>query len=284
MRHLVLIKMLTAAIALFLSANCGNTVMTTPEVHAIAADRITLDPDDSVWENAPTHIAKLILQDLVEPRQMEPTTAEVRVKAITKDGQIAFRMEWSDDTLNDAPGPRKPVDAAAVQLPAVIQANAPAPQMGEQGMTVEIAYWRADWQASVNGRPDGIRALHPNASVDHHPYEAKPLENNEEARRRAELRYAPAKALGNVRSGPREVAFEDLIAEGPGTLTPAPARHTSGTGKWSDTGWAVVFVRPIPNGFSATRPTQVAFAVWEGTHGEAGSRKMRTGWINLLAK
>lgn len=269
----------------FLSlTSCSRAVVTTPDVQAVAAERISLDPNDNVWNNAPLHASKLILQDLVEPRLMEASTQEVFVKAITNGGEIAFRLEWADDSQNDLPGPREFVDAAAVQLPIKIEASIPAPQMGEVGKTVQISYWRADWQAIVEGRADEITALHPNASVDHYPFQAKSLEKDPEAQARAALRYAPARALGNNRSGPRETPVEDLIAEGPGTLSPNPQSFSKGKGVRTKTGWAIVLTRPIPEGLSAAQPTQVAFAVWEGSHGETGARKMRTGWVNLLMK
>lgn len=273
-----------AAIAFAFALSCGRTVVPTPDVQAVAAERISLDPNDAVWDNAPLHISKLILQDLVEPRLMEPSTQEVQVKAITNGGQIAFRIEWADATQNDLPGPQRFIDAAAVQLPVRIEPSVPAPQMGEAGKTVHISYWRADWQAIVDGRADEIASIYPNASVDHYPYQAKPLENDPNAKSQAELRYAPARSLGNPRSGPRPSPVEDLIAEGPGTLSPNPQAFSNGKGVRTNSGWAVVLTRPVPDGLSALQPTQVAFAIWEGAHGETGARKMRTGWVQLLQK
>ena len=58
-----------------------------------------------VWDNVSLHASKMILQDLVEPRLMEPSTPEVQVKAITNGTEIAFRLEWPDETQNDMPGP-----------------------------------------------------------------------------------------------------------------------------------------------------------------------------------
>lgn len=277
------VSVLTAAALLF-AVSCGKTEVPTPDVQAVAAERITLDPNDGIWTNVPVHASRLILQDLVEPRLMEASTQEVRVKAITNDGQIAFRLEWVDSSQNDLPSPKMFMDAAAVQLPIKIEASAPAPQMGEVGKTVEISYWRADWQAIVDGRADEITAIHPNASVDHYPFQARPLDKDPEAKARAEFRYAPARALGNSRSGPREKPVEDLIAEGPGTLTPNPSGSSNGKGMRTADGWAIVLTRPIPEGLSPAQPTQIAFAVWEGSHGETGARKMRTGWVNLLMK
>jgi DMSO reductase family type II enzyme heme b subunit len=94
-------------------------------------------------------------------------------------------------------------------------------------------------------------------------------------------RYAPARALGNLMSGPREKAVEDLVAEGPGTLTRAATTTSEGRGEWTEDGWRVVISRPLPREFGGESPAQIAFAVWEGSRDEVGARKMRTGWISL---
>jgi DMSO reductase family type II enzyme heme b subunit len=93
--------------------------------------------------------------------------------------------------------------------------------------------------------------------------------------------YAPARSLENPMSGARTVPVQDLIAEGPGTLRAADKILSSGSGKHSQAGWTVVIVRPFPSGAQLGGRTQVAFAVWEGSHQEVGARKMRTAWIPL---
>jgi len=279
-------RFLTFAIVLSMlfAISCRRVQTPTPEVNVAQAKEITLDPNAAVWDAVSLHVSKLILQDLVEPRLMEPSTPEVQVKAITNGTEIAFRLEWADESQSDMPGPRHFIDGCAVQLPAKVDANVPAPQMGEVNKTVEIAFWRADWQAIVEGRADNINSIYPNASVDHYPSEAKPLENDPNAKAEAGLRYAPARALGNRRAGPRDQPVEDLIAEGPSTLSPAPNAVSKGNGVRTKNGWAVVITRPNPSGFSAATPSQIAFAVWEGSHTEVGARKMRTGWVPLILK
>lgn len=276
--------LLVVLVSLFAAA-CSRTQVATAEVQVAQVPEITLDPDAGVWANVPLHISKMIPQDLVDPRVMQPSTAEVQVKAISDGQQIAFRLEWLDDTQNDMPGPKHFIDGCAVQIPAKIEANVPAPQMGETGKTVEIAFWRADWQAIVEGRAtDDIKSIYPNASIDHYPSTASSLEGNPQALADAAARYAPAKAVGNRRSGPREQPVEDMIAEGPGTLTPAAATTSQGKGIRTKTGWAVVISRPVPAAFSSSTPSQTAFAVWEAAHGEVGARKMRTGWVPMMLK
>lgn len=282
MKKAIFISLIILSFLLF--ASCRRTVVTTPDVQVVAAQKLTFDANDSVWNNAPTHGSKLILQDLVEPRLMEASTQEVRVQAVTDGKEIAFRIEWLDETPNDKAAPHGFIDGCAVQLPVQIAESVPAPQMGETGKTVQISYWRADWQAIVDGRADSITSIYPNAKPDHYPFDAESLKNNPQAQQEAALRYAPARALGNNRQGPREQPVEDLIAEGPGTLSPNPQAFSKGKGVRTKTGWAVVITRPLPEGFSKEKPSQIAFAVWEGSKGETGARKMRTGWVNLIMK
>jgi DMSO reductase family type II enzyme heme b subunit len=282
MKSRLLIALLVLMIGLGVA--CRQAIVGTPDVQVVSAAKISLEPNDSVWNNAPVHVSKLILQDLVEPRLMEPSTQEVQVRAVTDGKEIAFRIEWLDESKDDVPGPARMMDGVAVQLPAKVDVNVPAPQMGETGKTVEISYWRADWQAIVEGRADDITSIYPNAKPDHYPFDAKSLEKDPEAQKQAALRYSPARALGNGREGPRTQPVEDLIAEGPGTLSPGPNQFSKGKGARTSTGWAVVITRPVPAGFTKEAPSSIAFAVWQGAHKETGARKMRTGWVNLLMK
>lgn len=267
-----------------LTWSCGPGVHRTTEVSAIPTARLPSDPSDPAWNDAPEFAAKLLPQDLVEPRLMKASTPEILVRALTSSGEIAFRLEWTDSEQNDLPGAGRFLDACGIQIPAKIEPELPDPQMGSPGKGVEIAYWRADWQASVNGRPDTIQALFPNATVDHYPFEAHSLTPGSDTQKEFARRYAPADAVGNRRSGPREAPVEDLIAEGPGTLSPAAKTISRGKGVFGKTGWRVVIVRPLPAGLAPKTRTQVAFAVWQGSQQESGARKMRTGWNALAAK
>ena len=263
------------------SVACQRAPVAAPEVIAVSAATLPDDPAAALWQDAPEHIAKLLPQDLVEPRVLTPTTPDVRVRAITNGTDIAFRLEWADADLNDLPGAGRFIDGCAVQVPQQADANAPDPQMGNVGRGVQIAYWRADWQASVNGRADTIKELYPHASIDHYPFDAPSLEKGSDAQAQMARRYAPADAVGNRRAGPRTSAVEDLVAEGPGTITPAPSTSSRGRGVRTPAGWAVVITRALPDGLSTTSRTQVAFAVWQGAAQEAGARKMRSGWVGL---
>ena len=50
-----------AAIAL-VSTSCRKQPVRTPEVVAVSAGKLPLEPSDPVWEDAPEHLAKLVPQ------------------------------------------------------------------------------------------------------------------------------------------------------------------------------------------------------------------------------
>ncbi len=272
---------LTLLLGAALSCSSGVPPGSPSEVAALHAAALPTDPGDTIWKKAPVYTAALLQQDMVEPRLLEQSTGKVEVQAITDGKGIVFRLQWIDASKDDLPGVGRFSDACAVQLPAQVQGDMPAPQMGESGKGVEITYWRAFWQSAVDGREDTIKALYPGAAVDHYPFEAAPLEKGSEAQREAEKRYAPARALENPMAGPRKSPVQDLVAEGPGTIRPAPETRSSGRGVRTADGWAVVLQRPLPAGLGLGGRSQVAFAVWEGGHLEAGSRKMRSVWVPL---
>lgn len=241
-------------------------------------------PTDAAWREIAPAVVPLIPQDMVEPRQLAPTTPQVSVRALTDGTRLAFLLEWADASTDDIVRPAEFTDACAVQLPAVVAADVPAPQMGEPGRPVEITYWRASWQAVIDGRPDTVRALYPGASVDHYPFEAPPLQDDPAAEQAMAKRYAPARAAGNEMAEPRTRPVEDLIAEGPGTLSPAPKQESAGSGKRTPGGWSVMLVRPLPANLGAGQRSQVAFAVWDGAHREVGARKMRSVWVPIATE
>ena len=278
------IKLFCVAALVTAIGACRPAPVPVPEVVAVRSATLPEEPNDPAWANAPEHIALLLLQDLVEPRLMQPSTPEVRVRALTNGTQIAFRLEWPDAEANDLPGAGRFPDGCAIQVPQKTDVTAPDPHMGQAGRGVQITYWRADWQASVNGRADTIQELYPNATVDHYPFDAPSLERGSEAHSQMARRYAPADAVGNRRGGPRTSAVEDLIAEGPGTISAAPVTASRGRGDRTPQGWAVVITRAMPDGLTPVARTQIAFAVWEGAAQEAGARKMRSAWVGLAMR
>lgn len=273
---------LPVLLALLLAGGCKKAPVAANEVIAVQVGQLPSSSTDAAWEAAPEYAARLIPQDLVEPRLPQASTPEVRVQALSNGQEIAFRLRWADAEQNDTAGPGRFVDACAVQLPAKLMPNPPAPQMGESGGAVQIAYWRADWQAWVNGRVDDIKSIYPNAEITHYPFNAQSLEKGSPEQKETAKRYAPAEAAGNRRQGTRQSAVESLLAEGPGTLSPNPAIAVKGGGAYAEKGWSVMMVRPLPEGLAPKARTSVAFAIWQGSNKEAGARKMRSGWVPLI--
>lgn len=271
-------------VLMLVAASCSRGPKLANEVVATQSANLPATPDDSAWDRAPEFHAKLLPQDLVEPRLMTPSTAEVAVRALTNGSDIAFRLEWPDTSKSDLPGPAKMVDACAIQIPEKVEKDLPEPQMGQDGKPVQVTYWRADWQASVDGRGDTIQDIYPNATVDHYPFQSKAVEPGSPVQKEMAARYAPARTLGNIRSGPRAVPVEDLVAHGPGTLAPGPSLGAKGKGSYKTDRWSVVISRKLPGGLGVNQRTHIAFAVWQGSQQESGARKMRSGWVPLARR
>jgi DMSO reductase family type II enzyme heme b subunit len=271
-----------AAVTLLAIVACAAPAPpTAPEVQAVWRDALPAAPEGGAWKGIPQYQADMIPQDLVDPRLLKPSTARLGVQAATDGTKVAFRLTWADATRNELPGSAQFSDACAIQVPQRTAPDLPDPQMGQAGRPVEISFWRASWQASVAGREDTIRSIHPGAVVDHYPFEAPSLQPGSEAQQTFATRYAPAAALGARREGPRERPVEDLVAEGPGTLRPAVGPASEGSGRRTADGWEVLIVRPLPNGLTPGGRSQVAFGVWDGSQGEVGARKMRSGWVPM---
>lgn len=268
-------------LVVLVGAACGGPPPAPlPEVVAYFRAALPQGPEDPVWQEIPGYRADLLLQDLVEPRQLVVTTPYVEVQAVHDGSRIAFRLSWVDETRDDLPGAARFSDACAVQLAPDPGPDLPAPQMGEPGRPVAITCWRASWQAVLDGRPHEVTSLYPRAYPDHYPFTAPALEPGSPEQQELERLYAPARALGNVMEG-RQSAVEDLVASGPGTLRSAEDQISTGRGVRRPEGWEVQLVRSLPAGVIAQRRGAVAFAVWDGAHEEVGARKMRTGWIPL---
>jgi hypothetical protein len=281
-------RLASLAAALAAVAACGRGPIINPaDVRAVRTTGAlpATDPDSRLWEAAPEHPAKLMVQDVTEPRLTKPGVELVNVRALHDGETIVFRLDWVDATRDLVPDVGRSSDAAAIQFPLLPGADVPDAAMGQLGKGVQIGYWKAVWQDDVEragtGR-DRIAALHPNASIDHYPAQAAG-----DARDEMERRYAPASAAGNPILTARNGAVQEIVAEGFGSATPARGQRATGRGVWTNGRWHVAIARPLVEGEDAAnlqpgQTTYVAFAVWDGAEAHAGARKMRSGWIRLL--
>ncbi len=245
------------------------------------------DPLSPAWGAAREVVVPLLLQDTAEPRLLGKGVETVRVRALRDDRRIAFRLSWADAAVDDLTDVDRSTDAAAIQFPVLgTREGIPDSRMGQEGRPVSISFWRASWQRRVEGGSHGVAALYPNAAIDHYPPEAV---RDPEARRRLRGLYEPPVAVGNpVARRTITSPVEDLVAEGFGTLSPAPEQRSTGKGVHRDGRWSVVITRPLDPAAGpgaslvAGRSTFFALAVWDGGRNQRGSLKMRSIWVPLV--
>ncbi|MBI4602049.1 MAG: hypothetical protein HY721_08815 [Planctomycetes bacterium] len=289
MKRIPLALSLASAAALAAIASCTRQEKPPPVPPSeVLARRVkgalpAADPASGEWAAAPEHVSKLLLQDQTEPKLAQATVESVRVRALHDGQKIAFCMEWLDASADRLSGPSRFSDAAAVQVPLAAGGDVPDAAMGQRKKAVRIHLWKAEWQEELEKGVDPVKALYPNVTVDHYPYD----QADAKARPAMEALYAPAKALGNPVAARRSDApTQDLAAEGFGTLTPLHEQVSTGRGVHDGKRWAVTIARPLdPREGEALRAgarTYAAFAVWDGAAGNVGARKMRTTWIPLL--
>jgi DMSO reductase family type II enzyme heme b subunit len=285
MRHGVVVVLALGALA-----GCAREpAVDTRQVSArLVTEELPMeDPASRLWNSVPDHPARLMVQDVTEPRLVEPGVELVRVRALHDGRWVVFRLEWEDAGADLIPESGRSSDAAAIQFPVGAGADVPDAAMGEQGQGVLIWYWKAAWQAdderAAAGDGDRIATLYPHATTDHYPFEANP-----EARGEMERRYAPARAAGNpVAVRPHAGPVQVLSAEGFGNTTIAGVQQAAGRGVWQNGRWTATIARPLEAGrdlaaLEAGTRTYVAFAIWDGASGHAGARKMRSGWVPLV--
>lgn len=236
------------------------------------------DPFAPAWDEASEFEGTLAPQNVTQPMLATPGVNRVRVRALHNGTWIAFRLEWDDRTKDDLLGSGRFSDAAAIQFPSAAGAL-PSPMMGHPGGPVTIAYWKAAWQV-----PDQLDALYPNRPPGYYPYQSA----QGDARAPMEALYGPARNVHNpLLERPDGAPVALAQAEGFGSLTSVRDYRSDGVGVHRDGHWYTVLSFPMGAGgvasLSPGHANNVAFAVWEGTAQNVGSRKMRSeAWVALV--
>jgi len=213
------------------------------------------------WSRIPGVELTLTVQQVVYPI-IGTGTPVVVARAIHTEDRLYIGLQWQDQTLDESSRAVEDfTDAAAVQFPGVAASTVPFVCMGQADQAVNIWYWRADNQV---GAPDW-RAPHvPDGYVDEYPSTAD--------------LYFPAREAGNLTAQAGGGA-QNLVAGGFGMLSPADQQVVMGQGHYEDGRWSVVFARasepPGPNQptFDGRTPTDIAFAVWNGSNDERNGKK-----------
>ncbi|MCA1837922.1 MAG: ethylbenzene dehydrogenase-related protein, partial [Actinobacteria bacterium] len=183
--------------------------------HLISGE-IPTTPDDPAWGKIPTIVLPLSGQVITRPAWPEPSARSLSLRSVHNGTDIAFLMEWQDNTKNDRLSPGTFRDGAAVGLPL---GDAPAFFcMGQLDHYINIWHWKADWQSDID--------------------------------RRAARAGESKSGTGEVRKFeviPRRVSsVEDLVGGGFSTLTTKVSQgRVQGNAIWKDGMWRVVMRRPL---------------------------------------
>ena len=215
-------------------------------------------PEDASWAKVSPMTLPLSGQIITRPIWPEPTARALTVRSLHNGTEIAFLLEWQDNTKNDRLTPGTFRDGVAIGLPL---GDAPAFFcMGQLDHYINIWHWKADWQSDIDRRA------------------AKTSEKARDGVRTFEVI-------------PRRVSsVEDLIGGGFSTLTTKERQgRVQGKAAWKDGVWHVVMRRPLVSEEQENeaklipgRVQTVSFAVWNGENKERNGQKAVAPWFQLV--
>ena len=213
--------------------------------------------DDTAWQTVTPVTIPLSGQVITRPVWPEPTVRAVTVRSLHNGADIAFLLEWQDNTKNDRLTPGTFRDGVAIGLPL---GDAPAFFcMGQLDHYINIWHWKADWQSDIDRR----------------------------AARTAEKKEGGVRTFEVI---PRRISsVEDLIGGGFSTLTTKDKQgRVQGQGAWKDGLWRVMMRRPLASEDQEDEATLVpgrvqtiSFAVWNGENKERNGQKAVSPWFQL---
>lgn len=267
-----------------LASSQGVTIAASKVDGALPLDDVTA----ALWDEATAVSVPLSAQIVTRPMFPQANVKAVDVHALYNDGQIAFLVEWDDETADEtAVRVQDFADAVAIQFP-LIDAQ-PFFCMGQQGGNVNIWHWKADWQAGLTARQD-VDSVYPDMYVDGYTFAdteagaAAPVSSYED------INYVTAMAADNLFASPVYASpVEDLIAGSFGSLTSQPVemQNVQGHGEYADGKWRVVFARDLASPeaedaqFAPGKVYSLAFAAWDGANEERNGQKSTSQWVSL---
>mgnify|MGYP000909819269 CR=1 FL=1 len=215
-------------------------------------------PEDAAWTKISPMTLPLSGQVITRPVWPEPTARALVVRSLHNGTDIAFLLEWQDNTKNDRLTPGTFRDGVAIGLPL---GDAPAFFcMGQLDHYINIWHWKADWQSDIDRR----------------------------AARQSEKKEGGVRTFEVI---PRRVSsVEDLIGGGFSTLTTKEKQgRIQGKAQWKDGVWRVVMRRPLSSEEQDNeaklipgRVQTVSFAVWNGENKERNGQKAVAPWFQLV--
>ncbi len=198
--------------------------------------------DDVLWEKAPYTSLYTTAQLVEDERLYMPTIDSLSVKALYNQRELALLVEW-DDPTKSVPGDRKA-------------------------------------RRIAGGEPfrDAMAVEFP---VGTDPEEGLPYFGMGESNAPVSIWHW----RGESATGPQEISL--LYARGPGDTVERSAEDSGlfARGEYRDGTWRVVVKRPLATAdpsrdvqFKAGGTVPVAFALWDGSNFDRGSKHVMTGW------
>jgi len=219
---------------------------------------LPVTPEDAAWARVSPMTLPLSGQVITRPVWPDPTAHALTVRSLHNGREIAFLLEWQDNTKNDRLTPGTFRDGVAIGLPL---GDAPAFFcMGQLDHYINIWHWKADWQSDIDRR----------------------------AARTGEKKSGEVRTFEVI---PRRVSsVEDLIGGGFSTLTTKEKQgRVQGKATWKDGVWHVVMRRPLSSEEQENeaklvpgRVQTVSFAVWNGENKERNGQKAVAPWFQLM--
>ena len=218
-------------------------------VKGVYRETLPKDENDPAWDIAEGTAFFLVPQIIQDERIFDPSNGSILMKATFTDKEVAFLLEW-DDRTHSVKG-----DANAANL-----------AWGDLG-------------------PDAV-AIQTPLDVDNLA-SGKPYFGHGDASRPVSMMYWNSGDTENGQSG----AMFSAIGSGTKDASDTAAAGFTATGSYDAGTWKVMMRRNLVTDakdkdtqFAAGKYIPIAFANWDGSNGEAGSKHTMTTWRWLLLK
>lgn len=246
---------------------------------------IPADPFAGVWKKAKAVKVSLTGQAVTKPMVVSSPIKEVTVKSVNNGKEIAFLLIWEDRTEDRFHLINKFSDAVAVQIPYTPSSEVPI-TMGDRRHRVLILHWAAFRQENIENGYADVSKIHPNYAYDWYPHAKPPYRYPEDWNNQYALAYIGGEKV--YRKNTFKTPVREVVAEGYGSSTWKDVQTAQGKGVYKNGKWYVVIKRRFHVENSSNpdwgpgKTTYVTFAVWDGSSGDRGARKVLSyQWIKL---
>ncbi|NIY18611.1 MAG: hypothetical protein GWM98_29020 [Nitrospinaceae bacterium] len=147
-------------------SNCLEEGDCIHQVDVVAySGEIPLSPDSRFW-NSPEGPSKTVVhlgpQLITNPQWPNPSVKQVTLSAARTGRQMAVRLEWEDDSVDNGVN-QSPLytDQAAIMFPLNSNREIPPVTMGGENAPVNIWQWKAVRQVAADKASKGSAALSP---------------------------------------------------------------------------------------------------------------------------